>query len=172
MVCPHLGLLCVQVLGFVSQKAWSPAGHPGYHLEVAVTDRLCQCWTRGPLACPHEARAKQLAVVMHFRDPRQKPQLRTTSCKNKAINTGLIPVLGPLLLYRSAVTEGPNPSWQCCSVAMNTWSHPTNPVPSMFVSRGCLPGSLSLSAHDHPTLALVPPQRWPIWTEAPAGSLL
>lgn len=59
----HLGYLCVWVLVLsnrkhVSRQAESPAGHPEYSLKVVVTDRLRQCWTRGPLAYLHEARAK------------------------------------------------------------------------------------------------------------------
>ena len=57
----------------------------------------------------------------------------------------------PWPLYRSAVTKALNPCWQHCSVAMKRWSHSTNPIPSMFVSRGCLPVCLSHSAHDRPS---------------------
>lgn len=36
------------------------------------------------------SKSQKLAVVLHFRDPRQKSQLWTTSCKCKATNTDLI----------------------------------------------------------------------------------
>ena len=36
------------------------------------------------------SKSQKLAMVLHFRDPRQKSQLQTTSCKCKATNTDLI----------------------------------------------------------------------------------
>lgn len=88
-------------------------------------DRLNQCWTREPLACPHEARAKQLAPVMYFRDSRQKPQLHTASDRGNAANTNMS-VFGLLLPYRPVITEGLNPSLQCCSWQVKS-PYPPNP---------------------------------------------
>lgn len=69
----HLGAWFLQGRKHVPRQARSPAGPPGRSLEAAVTDRLYQCWTRGLLACPYEARAKHLAVIVHFRDPSRTP---------------------------------------------------------------------------------------------------
>lgn len=115
-----------------------------------VTDRLCQCWTRGPLACPCEAKAKQLAVVMHLEIPGSGPSYEQLHVKAKPHSLVSFLCLDPcyhtgLWSLRAWVPHG--------NAAVLQWKGdvilPTQPTQSQAcVSWRSLPGILSLSAHD------------------------
>ena len=130
------------------QNAWRQAGHPGPSLEAVVTDRLYRCQARGPLTCPHEARAKNWPRLCILEILGRSPSYKLHV--NAKPHTPISFLGWPWPLCMSAVTKALNPCWRHCSVATKKWSHSTNPIPSMFVSRGHLPGWLSLSAHDCP----------------------
>lgn len=156
-------------------KAWRQVGHPGPSLEAVVTDRLYQCQARGPLACPHEARAKNWPRLCTLEILGRSPSYEQLHVNAKPQTP--ISFLGwPWPLYMSAATEALDPCWQHCSVAMRRWSHSSNPIPSMLVSRGRLPGCLSLSAHDcHPGSVPTPKRaslnRGPCWATTVGSTL-
>lgn len=157
------------------QKAWRQVGHPGPSLEAVVTDRLYQCQARGPPAGPHEARAKNWPCLCTLEILGRSPSYEQLHVNAKPQTPSSF--LGwPWPLYMSAATEALDPCWQHCSVAMRTWSHSSNPIPSMLVSRGRLPGCLSLSAHDcHPGSVPTPKRaslnRGPCWATTVGSTL-
>lgn len=57
--------------------------------DIAWREQLLIGYTsagqENPLSCSHKARANHQALVMCFRDSRQKPQLRTASRKEEAM---------------------------------------------------------------------------------------